>query len=237
MQCWFLYKKFETKGQKCPVSQITDRFAFCETRRRTLPWVPKVFFLVGALSTWLKCTWVKWKSTFSKNSLPSTRPKSLLHAGTNRDILDLYVYHFRIVLHIRKALRIGRDKLYIRLGLRRARFAKYIFWNLHILPFRCFIPCFRVIARRKRTVVTLDIFISVQVYSFRFVSQNTEINKTENRSKYTNLVFFVVYNLSFLQVGKFYWYIFEDRILRERLQLSSWWLSRQTSNWFVRHAD
>ena len=42
--------------------------------------------------------------------------------------------------------------------------------------------------------MTLDIFISVQVYSFRFVSQNTEINKTENRSKYTNLVFFVVQN-------------------------------------------
>ena len=52
--------------------------------------------------------------------------------------------------------------------------------------------------------MTLDMFISVQVDAFRFVSQNTEINKTENRSKYTNLVFFVVYNLSFLQVGKFY---------------------------------
>ena len=173
MQCWFLYKKFETKGQKCLVSQITDldfarrvdeRYRGCQR-----------FFLVGALSMWLKCTWVKWKSTFSKNSLPSTRPKSLLHAGTNRDILDLYVYHFRIVLHIRKALRIGRDKLYIRLRLRRVHFAKYRFWNLHILHFRCFIPCFRVIARRKRTVVTLDMFISVQVYSFRFVSQNTVI--------------------------------------------------------------
>ena len=55
-------------------------------------------------------------------------------------------------------------------SLRRARFAKYRFSNLQILHFRCFIPCFRVIARRKRTVVTLDMFISVQVYSFCFVS-------------------------------------------------------------------
>ena len=74
MQCWFLYKEFEPKGQKCPVSQITDLYA-----RR-------------ALSTWLKfavCMHVsKWNSTFSKNSLPSRWPKSVLHVGTNREMLD-----------------------------------------------------------------------------------------------------------------------------------------------------
>ena len=53
--------------------------------------------LVAVLSTWLKCTWVKWKSTFSKNSLPSTRPKSLLHAGTNREILDFTVGYLSLL--------------------------------------------------------------------------------------------------------------------------------------------
>ena len=91
MQCWFLYKKFETKGQKCPVSQITDRFAFCETRRRTLPWVPKVFFLVGALSTWLKCTWVKWKSTFSKNIRCLARDQNLSSTPEQTEIFLIYM--------------------------------------------------------------------------------------------------------------------------------------------------
>ena len=69
-----------------------------------------------------------------------------------------------------KRYRIGRDKLCVVTVFEELVLQKYRFSNLHILHFRCFIPCFRVIARRKRTVVTLDMFISVQVYSFCFVS-------------------------------------------------------------------
>ena len=109
----FCTKSLKQKVKSAPFRKLQIDLHFARTRPTNATVGAKGFFSRWGAETWLKCTWVKWKSTFSKNSLPSTRPKSLLHAGTNRDILDLHVYHFRIVLHIRKALRIGRDKLYI----------------------------------------------------------------------------------------------------------------------------
>ena len=53
---------------------------------------------------------------------------------------------------------------------RRARFASFRFPNLHILHFRCFIPCLAGLSQeRNLTVMILDVFISVQIYPFRFV--------------------------------------------------------------------
>ena len=48
--------------------------------------------------------------------------------------------HRCIELVIRKTLKNGKRLVAYRYSLRRARFAKYRFRNLHILHFRCFIP-------------------------------------------------------------------------------------------------
>ena len=84
--------------------------------------------------------------------------------------LPLFYFLFRfknhhcMVLYIRKALKNQKRLVASRYSLRSARFAKYNFLNLHILNFRCFIP------RLNGNLATLDMFISVHDYSFRFVS-------------------------------------------------------------------
>ena len=50
--------------------------------------------------------------------------------------------HHCIVLYIRKVLKNGKRLVAHRYSLRKARFAKYRFSNVHILHFRCFSPCF-----------------------------------------------------------------------------------------------
>ena len=82
--------------------------------------------------------------------------------------------HHCIVLHIRKLSKNGKRLVAYRYSLRRACFAKYRFPNLHILPFRCFIPCLGY--RRKESDCCDSGYVHFSTcffISFRFVSQNT----------------------------------------------------------------
>ena len=76
----------------------------------------------------------------------------------NHHCIELYMY-------MRKVLKNWKRLVASCFSLRSTCFAKCRFLNLDILHLRCFIPCLGY-----RTVVTLDMFISVHDYSFRFVS-------------------------------------------------------------------
>ena len=97
--------------------------------------------------------------------------------------LNLHILHFRCFIpclgwnhlcmewYIRKALKNQKRLVASRYSLRSARFAKCRFLNLHILHFRCFIPCLG--PGLGYVHFSTWLFISFRFVSFHFVSQNT----------------------------------------------------------------
>ena len=166
MQCWFLYKEFETKGQKCPVSQITDLHF---TRLR---WV----------RDWNAREWNENRPFPRIRCLASDQPPRRNKQKFLISWLFIFtVYHFGIVLYIRKALKNRRDKLYIVKGFQELVSQNtYRFSNLHILHFSCFIPCFRLSHGGNGLLwhwihFSSGLFISFLFVLLRFASQNTVI--------------------------------------------------------------
>ena len=72
---------------------------------------------------------------------------------------------------MRKVLKNGKRLVADRYSLRRARFAKYRFSNVHILHFRCFIPCFGY--RTEEYLICSFQYMFIHFVSYRYVSQNT----------------------------------------------------------------
>ena len=83
----------------------------------------------------------------------------------------LYKIQHCVELYIRKVLKNRKWLVASRYSLRSARFAKYRFLNLHILHFRCFIPCLG--PGLGYVHFSTWLFISFRFISFHFVSQNT----------------------------------------------------------------
>ena len=116
-------------------------------------------------------------------------------------LLNLHILHFRCFIpslgwnhlciewHIRKALKNRKRLVPSHYSLRSARFAKYRFLNLHILQ-AAVLFFFRLKSSLHQVVYTKSVkesekissislqsskrsFRKIQIYSFRFVSQNT----------------------------------------------------------------
>ena len=80
--------------------------------------------------------------------------------------------HHCIGLYIRKVLKNGKGSVAHRYSLRRVRFAKYRFSNVHILHFRCFIPCLGYRTEESDGCDTLYAYFTTCLsISFRFFSQ------------------------------------------------------------------
>ena len=106
-------------------------------------------------------------------------------------------------MYIRKALKNRKRLVASRYSLRGARFAKYRFLNLHILHFRCFIPCLGLKSSLHRVVYMKTVEESEEISCISLQSSKRSFRKIQIfKFPYSALPsFYSLFRLSHRRIG------------------------------------